>query len=156
MVEFTPLPALPLLTVWGGESQALAAAAGMALPPALCRATLAPGGAVLRLGPTEWLMMGDAARADAWAGLDTVDVSGAWTGWRIAGRGARALLARGAMIDLDARHFPPGHCARTRVARCPAILLPRAEDTIDLFAARSYAPWLLGWLHDAARVAGLA
>ena len=141
MVELIPLPATPLATLWGE-----------APGPELGRAAFTAQGALLRLAPREWLAIGPGD----WPGLEAVDVSGAWTGWRVQGPDARALLARGASIDLDHRHFPAGHCARTRVARCPAILLARGEAEIDLLAARSYAPWLQGWLLDAAKVAGLA
>ncbi|WP_164867705.1 sarcosine oxidase subunit gamma family protein [Rhodovarius crocodyli] len=141
MVELIPLPPAPLTTLWGD-----------APGPELGHAVFTARGALLRLAPREWLAIGPGD----WPGLEAVDVSGASTGWRLRGPDARALLSRGAAIDLDARHFPAGHCARTRVARCPAILLARGEGEIDLLAARSYAPWLQGWLLDAAGVAGLA
>lgn len=148
------LPVVPLLTVWGDTVECSARLAGMEPPDAVSRATLTAEGAVLRLGPGEWLVMGgDEA---GWQGIDAVDVTGAWVGLRVSGASARGLLARGAAIDLDPRHFPAGHCARTRLARCPVILLPRGETVIDLLVARSYAPWLLDWLRDAGRGLGLA
>lgn len=151
------LPVAPLLTVWAADKAEFRAWLGRVEPPdAVSRARLTAEGAVLRLGPDEWLVVGAAGAEAAWQGVDAVDVTGAWVGMRVSGPSARGLLARGAAIDLDPRRFPAGHCARTRLARCPVILLPRGETVIDLLVARSYAPWLLDWLRDAGRGLGLA
>lgn len=84
-----------------------------------------------------------------------VDVTHAWQPVRIEGSGARALLERGIELDLDPRHFPVGHAAATLCARVPVLLHAAAADAYTLFAATSYAGWLMLWLETARLHAGL-
>ena len=67
-------------------------------------------------------------------------------------RDARALLAFGCALDLDPRHFGPGSCAQTMVARAGVIVWALGEEpapTFLLLVRPSFAPYLEGWLRDA-------
>lgn len=107
-------------------------------------------GTTLWLGPDEWLAVG--AVPD---GIPALDVSGHRTLLEIRGRQARALLARGCPLDLDARVFGRERCAQTLLARVDVILWrlePRpdgAEDAFAVLVRSSFARSLVAWLRDA-------
>ena len=121
-------------------------------------------GAVLWLGPDEWLIVGppDGATAletrlrgalgDAAARVAIVDVSANRTAIEIARPDVRDLLAGGCPIDLDPRAFGPGRCAQTLLARANVLLQAIADEpipTIRLFVRPSFARYVADWLTDA-------
>jgi len=160
----TLLPEAALLALWGPDTPefqvAAAALLGDRLPAAIGEARGDADQHLLRLGPGEWLLLrpdGDAAAlAAAWdaplaeAGGVATDVSDGWARLRLEGTAVRRLLGAGLGLDLDPRHFGPGRCARTLLARCPVLLIPGAGTAMDLLVARSFAAWLVAWLDDAA------
>ncbi|MEO5940214.1 MAG: sarcosine oxidase subunit gamma family protein, partial [Candidatus Limnocylindrales bacterium] len=95
-----------------------------------------PDGAVLWLGPDEWLVVGPPGAAatleaqlrdaiatgapDAFVAI--VDVSANRTTLDLAHADARAILSGGCPIDLHPRAFGQGQCAQTLVARAGVIL----------------------------------
>lgn len=123
---------------------------------------------VLWLGPDEWLVLSPDAPGDletrlrAAAGdtaLSVVDVSGARVVIGLGGPSARDVLAHGCALDLDPARFPPGRCAQTRLALADVILVAPPDQGTDDFAAAprflvltrsSFAPYMAGWLLDAA------
>ena len=142
----------------------VAAAIGIRLPIIANTAASSPTGEshVLWLGPDEWLIVGPSGsaaatetviRAAAAGSLVTsVDVSDNRVGLEVAGRDARALLAFGCALDLDPRHFRPGSCAQTMVARAGVIIWALADEpspTFRLLVRPSFAPYLEAWLRDA-------
>ena len=117
---------------------------------------------VLWLGPDEWLIVSPSGSAattvaairDAAAGsfVASVDVSANRVGLEVVGRDAQALLAFGCALDLDPRHFGPGSCAQTMVARAGVIIWALADEpspTFRLLVRPSFAPYLEAWLRDA-------
>jgi sarcosine oxidase subunit gamma len=136
---------------------ALGAAFGLAWP--MAPNTSAHGSAsVLWLAPGEWAIIGidpAVAARHAAATLDgalyhLADVSDGTVQFQIGGARSRDLLAKGCSLDLHARVFRPGACARTRFAQLHALLhLPAAGDRFDLFVDASVSAYLSAWLHDA-------
>ena len=116
---------------------------------------------VLWIGPDDWLVIkegGDepallAELEKSFAGHDAavVETSGNRVRLRIAGPGARDLMARACSLDLDQPHFSPGRCAGTLVARAQAYVLQRDEaPTYDILVRRSLGAYLEHWLLTAA------
>ncbi len=121
--------------------------------------TIAGSPRVLCTGPGDWLAVSeehDAEELSRLLGLVAealvyVDVSDGLQTLEIQGPGTRELLGMGCGLDLDVRRFPPGSCARTRLAQIAVVLECRADpDRIELFVARSLMPYLKAWLEDAA------
>jgi sarcosine oxidase, subunit gamma len=119
------------------------------------------------LGPDEWLVItGPGEEQRVLEGIRAVisgqraavsDVSGGQTLIESAGRHARDVLAKGCTLDLHPRVFPPGRCAQTLVARCPAMILRvDSRDTLGVVVGRSFADYLWRWLVDAAQEYDLA
>lgn len=125
-----------------------------------------PDGAVLWLGPDEWLVIGSPnseaglesrLRAALAAGVpdapvSIVDVSANRTTLELSRPDARAILAGGCSIDLHPRAFGPGHCAQTLVSRAGVILWQTAVEpapTYRLLVRPSFAAYLAAWLTDA-------
>ncbi|MEV6981511.1 sarcosine oxidase subunit gamma family protein [Sphaerisporangium sp. NPDC051017] len=127
---------------------------------------------ILWLGPDEWLAIGDLGPAprDPLAPLrphniaaddapsrhttaDNVlltDVSAQRTTVRVAGPGARDLLAHGCALDLHPSVFGPGQCAQTMLARAQVVLMVREEDEFWILVRASFARYLATWIIDAA------
>jgi sarcosine oxidase subunit gamma len=115
---------------------------------------------VFALAPTRWLVESEsiapetleARLSKALAGSGAVtDVSGGRMAVRIAGRDARALLAKDCPIDLHPRAFTPGTCAQTTLADVSVLIhaLPDGGH-FDLYGPRSYGVHLWEWLTHAA------
>jgi sarcosine oxidase subunit gamma len=118
---------------------------------------------VLWLAPDEWLILGEpdtgpaleAAMRDA---IDdgpggVVDVSANRTTLSVSGPRARDLLAFGCSLDLHERHFKPGMCAQTLLARANVIIVPvgpAVEPAFRVLVRPSFAAYLAAWLTDAA------
>ena len=122
-------------------------------------------GAVLWLGPDEWLLVGPpdgaaalegqirAALGDASPAVAIVDVSANRTTLELSGARARELLEFGCSIDLDPRAFGPGRCAQTLLARAQVILwhvAARPDPRYRLFVRPSFATYVAAWIGDAA------
>lgn len=145
-----------------GAASALAAACAAlgASPPQACAAAVGDEASVLWLGPDRLLILGSAQTGvrlhGALAGYAhaLVDASESEVALELEGAAAERLLACGVMLDLDARVFPPGACARTLFGKAPVLLWRRRADLFILRAPRSYAPYLRGVLAEGAR--GLA
>jgi sarcosine oxidase subunit gamma len=118
---------------------------------------------LLWLGPDEWLILGEpdtgpaleAAIRDAIADAAgaVIDVSANRTTLSISGPRARDLLAFGCSIDLHERHFKPGMCAQTLLARANVIIVPvgpAVEPAFRVLVRPSFAAYLAAWLTDAA------
>ena len=121
-----------------------------------------PDGAVLWLGPDEWLIVGPpdgaaaleaqlrAALGQARWSASIVDVSANRTALELRGPGARRILESGCSIDLDPRAFGPGRCAQTLLARANVILWQTDDEPVYRIMVRpSFAAYLAAWLSDA-------
>lgn len=108
-------------------------------------------GAVLKLGPGEWLLVAEPgshwSEDMAITGATLTDVSHARVALNVGGRKSREMLAKGCAVDLHPRHFPEGMCVQTGIAKIGVIIHKlRNENDFALYAARSYATSLWHWL----------
>jgi len=133
---------------------------GVALPAATGAVTGADGLAVLALGPDEYLLLADGApdhpaldlaalRAALGGDGAVTDVSAARTTVVLAGRHARAVLAHGVAVDLDA--LTPGRCVQSLLAQCAVVLRGVGEpgtaaDRLEVLVRSSFAAHLADWL----------
>jgi sarcosine oxidase, subunit gamma len=124
------------------------------------RSPSAPPAPALRLGPDEWLIVGERAQeADIIARLrqamagqraQILDVTASRTTIELAGVSATELLAKGCGLDLHPRVFQPGQAASTILARTGVILhLVDATPTWRVLVRTSYARYLRDWLTGA-------
>ncbi len=110
-------------------------------------------------GPGAWLALNDspdpdwpAQLAQKLTGLGSIsDQSGSYVLYRIAGKSARALLQRGAFIDLHPDVFGPGSAATTVIAHIGVILWQIDDEPIfEVATFRSYAFSFRRWLETTA------
>lgn len=117
---------------------------------------------ILWLAPDEWLVIGEPGTGPAMEGAvraaigddhgSVVDVSANRTTLSVSGPRARDLLAFGCALDLDERHFKPGRCAQTMLARANVIIAPvgpASEPSFRVLVRPSFAAYLAAWLNDA-------
>jgi sarcosine oxidase, subunit gamma len=119
------------------------------------------GRAALWLGPDEWLLIADGAEAaDIGEVLESVldgtahslvDVSHRQIGLIASGSVAARVLNAGCPLDLDPKAFPVGLATRTVFDKVEIVLWRRAEATFHIEIWRSFAPYLVGSLAEAAR-----
>ena len=145
----------------GGESVRVACgmAFGVEPPSRLGPAGGSEGRAALWLGPDEWLLIADGA-PDIGGVLESVldgtahslvDVSHRQIGLIAGGPAAARVLNAGCPLDLDPHAFPVGFATRTLFDKVEVVLWRRAETTFHVEVWRSFAPYLLGSLAEAAR-----
>jgi sarcosine oxidase subunit alpha len=139
-LDIPPDLAAPRMISLRAAPDAVAATLGIAAP-SFDRVADAGGFRVLRLGPDEWLVVGEADCGE----LRAVDVTHNRVIIPVADR---ATLAKGCGLDLDPRAFPAGYCAQTLLARTQVILEARAEAVL-VYARPSFAAYLRDWLADA-------
>jgi sarcosine oxidase subunit gamma len=116
-------------------------------------------------GPDQWLLTCPAddvalfinslreALADSHSAL--TDLTDGRIALTLAGPSARDVLAKGCPLDLHPKSFEPGRCAQSLLAKASVLLHLRADDTFDLYVARSFAHYLWTWLEDAGREYGV-
>ena len=113
-------------------------------------------------GPDEWLIEAAQQQADelqsglskALAGMhqSVTDISGGISSLTLSGEGARALMAKGCTMDLDANKFLPGDCAQTGLGKINVLIARGIEaEQFDLIVCRTYGEYLLLWLNHAGR-----
>jgi sarcosine oxidase subunit gamma len=115
---------------------------------------------ILCTGPTDWLIVSTdpgvepllerLRKAFDCSAYRATNMSSALRRSQIEGTHARALLSKGCGLDVDPRTFPPGRCARTRLAGMPVIVRCTEESTFQCIVAASYVDYLDSWLADAA------
>ncbi|WP_340107119.1 sarcosine oxidase subunit gamma [Pikeienuella sp. HZG-20] len=130
-------------------------------PPEIRRFSEAGGGGLGWMAPDELLFVTDyaaapAAEAALRAGLAgrhhlAVNVSDARAAFRIAGPGARELLARGAPVDLAPEAFVHGDLRRTRFGQVAAAFWLGTDDAFTLICFRSLGAHVFDWLKTSAR-----
>ena len=133
--------------------------------PGSNRATQAASLRLLWLGPDEWLLVTEPGTDAELAGLAeqlraaigaesgaVTEVSGQYAALRLAGPGARELLAMGCALDLHPSVAPAGTCVQTLLAQTGLIItvLDAVAPEFLLLVRASYANYLAGWLVDAA------
>ena len=156
-------PAAARFVFRGGEvaRSACSAAFGAELPAKLGLAAEREGRAALWLGPDEWLLIAGAASAalldaelEASAGAEPhslVDVSHRQIGLLVSGPVAARALSAGCPLDLHLKAFPIGMATRTIFDKTEIVLWRRGATTFHVEAWRSFAPYLVAALTEAAR-----
>ncbi|OQP84800.1 hypothetical protein BTR14_18255 [Rhizobium rhizosphaerae] len=100
------------------------------------------------LAPGQWLLIGNAPLTpEDLTGLeerlkpvaDIVDQSHGRVRIALSGPAARAVLAKGTAVDLDAAAFPVGHAAQTLIGHIGAHLARTGEDSFELTVLRGFA-----------------
>jgi sarcosine oxidase subunit gamma len=162
-VTFHLLPQMARWSVRGGDAAAdeLERAFGVALPREACRAATSRGRSALWLGPDEWLLLapeGEAAAigtalANAVQAVPASVVDIAHRQVAIAVTGARAADVLNAFnpLDLDPAAFPAGMCTRTIFAKAEIVLWRTGPQAFHLEVWRSFAPYVMGLMGEAAR-----
>ena len=118
-------------------------------------------GAVIWLGPNEWLIVDQPDRGAeleralraALVGMrhSVTDVSAARTVIEIAGADARLVLAKGCPLDVHASALAPPLTAQTLLAKARVILqCVDHAPVFRIFVLDSFADYLAEWLTDAA------
>jgi sarcosine oxidase subunit gamma len=116
---------------------------------------------VVRLGPDEWLVTSPSRTAqELEAGLRhavaghgaVIDVSGQRTTVALNGEHARDVLAGGCSVDLHPTVFGRGTAVQTLLGRAAIVLLALddAATSYHILVRSSFAPYVAGWLLDAA------
>jgi sarcosine oxidase subunit gamma len=149
------------LILRGGEDAALAAAAFGAAPPLqpLRAAERGPRAAIWQ-SPDEWLLIAEDSEpallieklAAALAGVPhgLVDVSHRQAGLEVVGPGAARLLNAGVPLDLDLAAFPVSMATRTMLVKADILLWRRGAEKFRLEFARSFSPYVVDILAQAA------
>jgi sarcosine oxidase subunit gamma len=146
-------------------AEAVRVACGMAFgvepPSRLGSAGEGAARAALWLGPDEWLLIADGADAADIGGVlesvlegtahSLVDVSHRQIGLIASGPAAARVLNAGCPLDLNPKAFPVGMATRTLFDKVEIVLWRRAETTFHVEVWRSFAPWLVASLAEAAR-----
>lgn len=118
------------------------------------------------LGPNEWLVCSDVEDAvtllttlrNALSGqaCAVTDVSAGQVAMQLCGEAARHVLARGCTLDFDPSVFRVGDCAQSGLAKSTALIaLQDDSPRFDIFVRRSFADYVVRWLHHAGREYGL-
>lgn len=125
------------------------------------RFTENPDWRLLRLGPDEWLLAGNAGsnrdgKAKEYAGIIHSHLSGRgavvdWSESRaslsLSGPEARGLMMRACPLDLHPSAFASGHCAQTRLAQAPGLFWQSdAAPRYEILILNSYSEYLWRWL----------
>ena len=173
-IEDMVLPSAPELAIkeaapadrfiFRGDEAARAAcssAFGAELPARLGAAGKGKNCAALWLGPDEWLLIhegDDPVMFPTRIGLaleshpySLVDVSSRQLGLVISGANAARALSAGCPLDLDLKTFLVGMATRTIFEKAEIVLWRRGETEFQVEVWRSFAPYLVAALIEAAR-----
>ena len=156
-----PLPPATRLVLKGPSTLAEAAgeAFGVALPVKPLRAESSGARAALWTSPDEWLLIAEAPAASLKETLEAalsaiphalIDVSHRQSAIEVSGAGAARLLNAGVPLDLDLSAFPVGMVARTLLTKAEITLWRRETDRFHVEFSRSFGPYVVGILAQAA------
>lgn len=119
----------------------------------------------LRLGPDEWLLIGDDHDAATFENIShgfgpqfhsLVDISHRNIAMELNGAAATALLNSNCPRDLDDRAFPAGAATRTLFGKVEITLArPTAEPRLRIECWRSFARYTHALITDAAKLQGV-
>lgn len=142
-------------------AQVAGAVFGVTLPVTPCVAVSAGERHALWLGPDEWMLIGPEPDGPALvAGLTSVlgsephslvDVSHRNAALMLEGALAVDLLNAGCPLDLGLAAFPAGACVRTLFGKAEIVLWRTGPGAFRLEAARSFMPYVVAFIAEAAR-----
>jgi sarcosine oxidase, subunit gamma len=156
-----PCPPATRFILRGGRDVAACVGPVFGAPPPLepLRSHTMGARSALWLGPDEWLLIAEAPEPTLGAALETalagvphalVDVSHRQNALDVSGPGAARLLNAGVMLDLDPLAFPVGMVARTLLTKAEIVLWRRAADLFRVEFSRSFGPYVVAILTQAA------
>jgi sarcosine oxidase, subunit gamma len=165
-------PFVALVDLWvdpagPGGAAAAGVLGGDALPTVPSTIVPARDGAVIWLGPQEWLVTSTGrAGEDLEAALRgavsahggaAVDVSAQRTTLRLVGAHARDVIAKGCSLDGHPAVFGRGAAAQTVLGHAGVVLIPLSANGTDfrIIVRSSFARYLADWLIDAAQEFGV-
>ena len=136
-----------------GDPAILGPAFGLDFPCTACRSVSAGTTHILWLGPDEWLVLSETVSASPSRALyphALVDVGHRQAALHVAGAQAAAALNAGCPLDLDLSAFPVGMCTRTLFGKAEIVLWRVAAERFHVEAARSFIPYVVALLREAA------
>jgi sarcosine oxidase subunit gamma len=108
-----------------------------------------------RLGPDEWLLCAPPDTAEFKLGDERhalVDVSHRYAALTVESTHAATVLAAGCPLDLHPQAFTAGTATRTLLGKAEIVLWrPGDAPSYRVECARSFAPYVLAFLREAAR-----
>jgi sarcosine oxidase, subunit gamma len=153
-------PALRYILRGGSAAAAAVGPAFGATPPSEpLRGHTAGSRSALWLGPDEWLLIAADSPTALGADLEEalapfphalIDVSHRHGALEASGQGAARLLNAGVPLDLDLQAFPVGMVVRTLLTKAEIILWRRAPELFHLAFSRSFGPYVVAILTQAA------
>ncbi|UCE30391.1 MAG: sarcosine oxidase subunit gamma [Burkholderiales bacterium] len=159
-VAWAPDAAIVNLRGDPGDPAFVAAASqaiGMPLPLAAGDCPSSGDLRVLWAGPDDWFVLGPAGTEHALAArLRTAaagrhravtDVSSGYRVLRVAGPGARDLLAQGCPLDMHPRAFALGRCAGSHFFKASIWVWRTGEDAFELLVRSSFAGYVETLVH---------
>ena len=158
-VSITPLPesarwSLRLAPALAAKTSELA---GFRIALEINRAAQAGERLSARLGPDEWLLCAPPQEVFDASALGNehhslVDISHRYAALAVEGAQAHVLLAAGCPLDLHPTTFPAGSATRTLLGKAEIVLWRVHEaPAYRVECARSFAPYVLAFLREAAR-----
>ncbi|MGO8798793.1 MAG: sarcosine oxidase subunit gamma [Roseiarcus sp.] len=132
---------------------------GAAPPTEPLRSVTAGARSALWMGPDEWLLLAEDFEPALGAKLEEalaptphalVDVSHRQGAIEVSGRGAARLLNAGVPLDLDPSAFPVGMVARALLTKAEIALWRRAPELFRVEFSRSFGPYVIAILTQAA------
>ena len=132
-----------------GFEKPLAEAVGK-LPARLGEAATHDAFTVMRTGPHQFWLVGNAAPEGLPAECLVTPLSSARCRIRLEGAHARRTLARAAQIDFSTNAFKPGRFVLTGIHHTPVLIHCVGADAFHVYAMRTFALAVWEWLVDAA------
>ena len=156
-----PCPPATRFILRGGPEATARVGPAFGAPPPLepLRSLTAGPRSALWMGPDEWLLIAEDAPAALGATLEAalapiphalVDVSHRQSAIALSGRGAARLLNAGVPLDLDLLAFPVGMVARTLLTKAEIVLWRREREVFRVEFSRSFGPYVIAILTQAA------
>ncbi len=153
-------PATRFILRGGPEIAARVGPAFGASPPLEPLRSLSEGSrSALWMGPDEWLLIAEDAPPTLGATLEAalapiphalVDVSHRQSAIVVSGRGAARLLNAGVALDLDLSAFPVGMVTRTLLTKAEIVLWRQGPEAFRVEFSRSFGPYVIAILRQAA------
>jgi len=123
------------------------------LPATVGEAVEADGRILMRIGPTQFWIVGkeEDSRAASLAAAGAVTLlSHSRSCIFLEGAPARDVLAKGIPLDFHESAFTPGMFAMTGLHHMPVLVHCVADNRFEIYAMRTFAPSVWDWLCDAA------
>ena len=132
----------------------IAVAAGAASAPGPGQAIIGKKGALLRVEPMKWWLIGVEAPEIASQQGAVLDLSHSRTRIRVCGPQARECLNRFLPLDLRAQSFPAGSVASSAIHHV-GVALWHVDNYYDLFVPRGFSLFIWDGMVEVARQFGL-